>query len=880
MCPRSSLLAILVACLTLPGVALAQRAEVRDPVEAYLLDRGFTELLALHWERRLPEARGDKREQLLGRLAEVYGDLLSKAVDEEERRRWERKSRQLLPEMGEVEGTALSLSLIRARYLPSEQVAERQRLRLAEGAELDQARRDLDAVVQELGELDGLLIDRLAYLETVSRREGSRGERAAEVFAELSELQSWVRFYLGWSQYYQAMLTGEVSRAYDAMLAFALLLGQEPGRLPSLRVFPADRMRFEMQARAALGVALCLSVRGEANEAIRWLDAIAEGEDVAPNIAAQVPVRKLIVLGEGGQWMAFSRVRSELERERQLTPLDARLIAVLALDWCEEEKDETALSEASYALASLSDAGELGHVVDLVRLYGSEALGTTGFIGQFVKGLDSFQRARTLHERRGDPDLPSDDADVIERYRPAIQYLRSAVAGEDAGRFPEARDSAERHLGLSLYFSSRFLEAATVFREAANLDTPEAEESLHLAIISLEAEARSAEKAGRSAAETLRDLRRLIDAYLRRFSSGTFAHEVLVKKATLGGLEADDSLVILLEIPEGDSNYEQARRHAARLLWDMYSQAEPFDRPALGQRYLRVAVPLLGLDRERGQTGDAQAQALFVGRARRVLTAAMTFGLEDRAIAVPWLGVLERVEEQGWAGTETLRHELVYRRVQLLTATGQIEEAAEHLAAAREGTADRYLKAATRRVFDSALIAWKSEQVKEAMLDLVLRFGELLVADAGGDELAAPALGRPVLQALAEAHAHVGRTDDSQVARQRALALYDQLIVAGLGTAEIQSSAGRLAETLGEPARALAAWQAAAAYLEPGEEAWYEARYQALRLLADLDPRAASEALAQHETLYPGPGPQPWGDLIRDLAARLPLAPEPEEEGG
>ncbi|MFG0253158.1 MAG: hypothetical protein ACF8NJ_09825 [Phycisphaerales bacterium JB038] len=880
MCRRSSLLAILLASCLLAGPALAQRAEVADPVEAYLVERGFTDLLALHWERRLPDSRGEEREQLLGRLAEVYGDLLAHAADEEERSRWERKARQLLPEMGEVEGTALRLSLVRARYLPAEQVAERRRLRLAEGAELDQARRNLESVVQELGELDGLLIDRLAYLETVSRREGRRGERAAEVFAELSELQSWVRFYLGWSQYYQAMLGGETGRAYEAMLAFAQLLGQENGRLPSLRVFPADRMRFEMQAWAALGVALCLSLRGEANEAIRWLDAIVDGEDVAPNIAAQVPVRKLIVLGEGGQWLAFSRVRTELERARDLTPLDARLIAVLALEWCQDQQDDLALTEASYALASLSDAGELGHVVDLVRLYGSDALGTTGFIGQFVKGLDSFQRARNLHERRGDPDLPSTDPNVIERYRPAIQYLRKALDDQESGRFPEARASAERHLGLSLYFSSRFLEAASVFRDAAALNTPDADKSLHLAIISLEAETRAAEAAGRSAQEALRGMRRLIDDYLRRFPKGVFAREVLVKKATLGGLEADDSLVILLEIPEGDPNYEQARRHAARLLWNMYSQAEPFDRPALGQRYLRVAVPLLTLDRDRGQAGDADAQALFVGRARRVLTAAMTFGLEDRSVAVPWLGVLERAEQQSWKGTETLRQELVYRRVQLLTASGKIEAAASHVLGAREETIDRYLRAATRRVFDSALVSWKTETVDGAMLDLVLRFGELLVADAGGDELAAPALGRPVLQALAEAHAHVGDLEGSTVARRRALALYDQLIAAGLGTAEIHSSTGRLAEAMGDPARALLAWQASAAYLEPEADAWFEARYHALRLLVQVDPEAAAEALAQHETLYPNFGPEPWGDLIHGLAQTLPAPPMREEGEG
>ena len=47
------------------------------------------------------------------------------------------------------------------------------------------------------------------------------------------------------------------------------------------------------------------------------------------------------------------------------------------------------------------------------------------------------------------------------------------------------------------------------------------------------------------------------------------------------------------------------------------------------------------------------------------------------------------------------------------------------------------------------------------------------------------------------------------------------------------------------------------------------ARYESTRLLADEDPDAARDAIAQHAVLYPDFGPDPWGDRLRALDARL-----------
>ena len=57
--------------------------------------------------------------------------------------------------------------------------------------------------------------------------------------------------------------------------------------------------------------------------------------------------------------------------------------------------------------------------------------------------------------------------------------------------------------------------------------------------------------------------------------------------------------------------------------------------------------------------------------------------------------------------------------------------------------------------------------------------------------------------------------------------------------------------------------------LEAENPDWYEARYESIRLLFEVDPESARVAMRQHITLYPTLGPSPWDSRFRELARSL-----------
>ncbi|MCK4873955.1 MAG: hypothetical protein KAS72_14635 [Phycisphaerales bacterium] len=874
----SESLVIIAAALIPLLMGGAEALSADDEMERYLLDRGFDELLALYWEDELRTVQGTSRKDLVARLATVYGELLARSEDADTKARWEAKARALLPEMSETDSTALQLELIRVRYIPAERVAEEYRLRLV----TEQQRADTAAALAELADelrrLDDILQDRIEHLARLASREGRRAEQAAETLADLSRLEAWASYYRGWSLYYLGLLENDPQPAYDAMLAFGRLLGARDNRLPNLLSFPSDQMRYEERARTALAVALCLSLRGEPNEAVRWLDKLEQSDDVPDSIREQLALRRLFILGNGGQWAAFARARQAIEEERPLTALEARLIAIVAFEWHRRQGDGRSLDEAAIALSRLGDAGELGHVLDLARRYGADALGTSGFVACYVKGLEAYQQARNAHAAQGGGDRPTTDERLATRYRVAIQHFRTAVQSADVSRFAQAVRSAHRHRALALYYAGRFEEAVDEFLLDAAYDDDRAAESLYLACGAVDAAIRASD-AGPDLSVLRITRQSLFDQYLRRFPNGAHAAMVTIKKATTASLRVEDSVAMLLSVPAGTDAYETARRHASRYLWDQLQAVRPFEKPTIAQRYIEVAGALLSIDRERGEAGDAEAQALFVGRARRLIDAAMTFGLEDMLIARRIIAYLEFAVDQAWRGTSDLRPELIYRRVQVKSAEGDLTGAVSLALSCRsDHPASPYAVACTKRVFATALVAWRNPDntARTEGSELVIRLGELLLSDFGGEAPAITGLGPAAVRSIAEAYVERSERDDAAQDRTRAAELYLSLIETGGAGAVTYVAAARLSEGKGDAQRALALWNEAVAQLDEGTERWFEAKYNVFRLLSASDASLAREAIAQYRVLRDGYGPEPWGSRIAQLAVHLGMQPEAE----
>jgi hypothetical protein len=87
-----------------------------------------------------------------------------------------------------------------------------------------------------------------------------------------------------------------------------------------------------------------------------------------------------------------------------------------------------------------------------------------------------------------------------------------------------------------------------------------------------------------------------------------------------------------------------------------------------------------------------------------------------------------------------------------------------------------------------------------------------------------------------------------------------------------------LAARAGDADAELRAWSVLLGASREDEEAWWEARYHTLRLLAASDPVAARRAYDQHKVMHPMPGLPPWTRMIDDLFPPGQMPP-PAEEG-
>ena len=63
--------------------------------------------------------------------------------------------------------------------------------------------------------------------------------------------------------------------------------------------------------------------------------------------------------------------------------------------------------------------GEVGHVLDLTRIYGTAPSGQEGFIVRYVRGLRAFERAVAAHRATGETETePTADGQVRQVLQP------------------------------------------------------------------------------------------------------------------------------------------------------------------------------------------------------------------------------------------------------------------------------------------------------------------------------------------------------------------------------------------------------------------------------------------------------------------------------
>lgn len=869
-------------------VAAAAIAQPEEPaplseIERYLSDRGLNELLALHLTERLKKSEGAERLAIADRLGTIYVGLLDASRTAQDRNKWESHGQELLKQVPEADSFNLRLNLSKARYLQAEDVAEKHRLRLVTPEERQEAERALRTVNSTFRDIGGKLNKRVELLE---RKEATGKEEDSQTIrndlAEARRLRSLAFYYAGWSDYYTAFVTGKPQPAEDALNDFGWLLNASGGRAPTVDRAPASLLRYEHVARAAVGAAMCESARGHDDTALRWLDALENAEGAPPAIIKQLFARRLSIYAAAKRWADVELIvkrKRETGESKTIVPLEvgeARLLAVLALEALDQSvqprSKELAQVLADIALTDLITLGEVRHVQDLVSKYGSAPLAGDGFIVQYVRALQAYERARTEHGKAGENiEEPSKADAVVNLYRAAASALDNAATSKDAARFADERSNAVLLRGLATFYAGDLSLAADrfeqAFQTAGAAGGKRAEDSLWMAIVALD-------KGVEGGATTLKErLGRLGSLYLQKYPKTDRAAKLLIRQATTGIISEEKAVEILLGVEKDSPLYETARRQSATLLYTIYRRTHGADKDFAALRFAEISDEILTIDRRKLVTAkDAEAKEIatqVVARVRQTLDAVLGMTAPDLERADKALEVLDSVVAQAGYDMSKLEDEITYRRFQIAVVRSRSDEITkflDKLHALRGPFADR----ADRMMYNRALTAAKGENAKPEAIKPVVGYGLKVMEQFGktADALKDQAV-YSLHNSVADAAARVHRLTGDKQMRDIAVSIDKPLLQMGNAPIQVLRRYAELGESAGDKEGALDCWRTIMAGAGTTSPLWYEARYNSMRLLLASDAARAREAMVQYKVLHPDFGPEPWGPKIAELDVQM-----------
>lgn len=882
-----ALLSCAAIWMSMANCAGASPPAGEEALEGYLESRDLSNLLAAQLRGRLATATGEARNEIAERLGRVYVRQMSRAKTPDERRVIEEAARVLLESMPESSVFELRIDFAKTSYLRAEDLIERFRVRIVGEAQLQEADRLLRLITPQFQEIATRVGHRIELLER--REAGTRQDDLEETKAQLADarrVRSLAQYYAGWCGYYGAMLSNNKGAAMRAMQDFGWLLNSGGGKLPEIDRVPKALLKYEHVARAAVGVAMCASLRDNDVEALRWLDLVDETDGISPALRGELLSRRMVVLAGAKRWSDLELLLKRRAADRKkdqalLSPSEARLLAVLALDAASAQGDSVKPgriqieSLSQIALAELVSQGRVADVLDIVNRYGTNPIGQDGFIVVYVRGLQSYERARDAHKKLdpGATDPVKDDA-VANLYRQAAEVFAAATGASDALRYVTDAGRASMLRGLALFYAGDLSRSAEIFTSVGNsaTDVKLKEEALWYAIVSLD----RAVEDGKKSLVSERD--RVATLFLTTFPASPNAAKLLLRRAG-DGLIPDAKVVdILLATPTESPMFEAARRQAAFVLFRMQRRA-PGDR-VLTRRFMDISTealsPLIVQCRLSPKDKELPTTAL------RLVRQIAEVGL---SASPPEVSTVERVLAQ-WSDLSTelglggsgAAEELAYRRLQIALVQGNVDTAVE---AYDKLGPSQFRKSAERLLYKHAVKAWESEPRSVEAARAVVRFGtpvaEQLVL---GDSAFQQPVTLGVCNDVAAAAAIVFEEAKDVAMRDAAIKIDRKAFEGGMPSATAVRRLARLSEHAGDSALSLACWQRILGGVPSGTGDWFEARYETLRLIAASEPEKARQICEQHRVLYPDWGAKPWNEKIREIATRLGVASTPAAGAG
>ena len=869
MFPRSRNYLAILLLATLP-VLMSETGVARvfgvsgggDDVSTYLQRHGLKQLLAVHLEQQLIDAKGEMKKELIRQLAELYSELLESEQETQQRGRVEVRARELVSSLPDHDSSSLRLALLRGSYRTAEKIAESHRLRLASDDEVDEAKRILTDILPRFSQLRRKIKERLALLERrLSRADADETVRLNADVNQARDLHDECTFYNAWGLYYQSWLHDRPGNANIAQELFASLLGAGTSH-PSPNDISVDLRSVEAIARSILGFALCKSLTASAPTAVNWIELIKADNTFEP-LRNEAPIWHMVILMEHADFAGVRVVLDGYLATGKQVPLPwLRMIAVHALE--RPDHDRRAEDLIRYAVTELASRDQLDQVLDLARRYGTESLGDTGFALLYVRGVVSYSDARAAHNK----EYPSTNPNVVAMFNRAATELDNALHEPDVNQYADAAAACRRLIGYCRYFAGRFLDARTAFEEAALSlqQADDAAESLWMAIVSLDMVVQS------GGSERLKtQLDDIMTRFLREHPSSKYAPRIVLKQSIIRGAVSQETVESLLSIPENSEMYDAARDRAAHVLYELFRQSSGQRKIGYAVSFIAVAMPIQSRMMQESESYYESTGKELINRCRMLLEVSLAEGVRRLVAARQTLTWIEELDFQYSEELLTYQDEITFRRV-LVRLYSEEEEAAGRLADEIWVRNEQSIcsRLASRAIFRHAHRRWQDAEsslvVELATLLQIDRYGGRILLETAGER---GALSDPVVltyhAAVAEAALLIWKRTGEERKARAAMVIYDKLLDAKPNNAKFLRATAILAEQLGRTERSLECWRHILSGSEIRSPQWFEAKFHQIDLLVQIDPKRARRVLDQHIQLNPDYGPDPWGARLKGL---------------
>lgn len=847
---RTNLMRLFVLlCMCTAGVFASPED---DQVGAYLKSHSMLALLEVQLEERIGSAKDNaERSQLVEELSDLYLEQLH-AFDRDDpyRQIVLNRARLLTSRMGSVPMYELRIELLIELYSSVETKVELARLDLLETKQRSAVIVQLTNANHQLKALSSKLDPAVTHKERLGRRTTSNANLDEKpTLADLRRYRSLAHYYHAWTGYAIAVLKDQHVPT-DVFESFGWLLGGE-GEMARLSTMNETTLEFEHVAWSAIGVAMANAQSEDMLTARSWAKFVVESDHTQPDEKAAAEDRLLQILAMDRDWTSAYKwmltIYSIRGEDDPMTTGDARFLAMKSLEAMRSTRVGKggaieAKRVAQLAIENLVQLGEIGHVLDLYKRFDSLPMMSDSFITNYAQALGELNRA----ERSGSDGM----------YASIASLFADALKSKDANRFPIERDDCTLKLAYSEIRSGRAKEAIKVCDQLIERSGNEevVEEARWIRIAAIESLNMKRSKASSDALE------HAVREYIVAYPATPRSAKLILRHAMQGTIDAQVAISTLSAISDADPIAIPARRTLVSLRYKRL-QAMRFADQAANREVLDMirwivetqADEIVDLNDAKARMGTIR---IGLDLSLRVSPAEVEFADRLLAHAMALMSYDNSFAKH--------RGEFVYRQVEIAMLDHRLNDAAD-LLSELETLDPKKADSARVLMFNDSIRAWQTRQ-NASNAQHVIDLGSKVLANQ------MPVFPNPmglqvstVAEMIAQAAEYLWTTRQDSGSHALALRLSLLVLDRGQPTEQGLRRTTRLTNHAKDYKHGLEAWLRLLAAYPSSDERWYEARYESLRVMKEVEFARALSAYGQYRVLHPSLGPAPWNEKIASL---------------